>query len=1263
MALEHRQVCWCGLAAAVLLASIGGSKAASPTGTGTDGSAVIVDEPQGVRTNHGGGLWRYRRDPQLIGEFHAYVEARGLAPGDLLTAEQLKPPATMAQVLIEPEKLANLPCGAWSVQHWPGASGGGGLGAGEGGRGAYVPLRLMLPRDATYRLWVRYHTFAGRAAPIGIRIYPTGREEPLPILDVFANEWAGESPGWQWSSYLVDLPAEPVRLEIVHANPEFELRSEGRAERRLDCIYLTTECWRAEPPSLDELASTWQVGGPSSWPRADLEAMDYHDRDQTTRTAHEFASNADQAVRQTQAPFGDDEQDRRNWQGWMARPADWSLCQRYPKLFEQSLRFWRQKVGQLAQVEHGEFLMQGHRALDPEPGYRHLSRRIIFDDRWNLIGNPVMIAQAIRRFKSAPPEEGGSDHIYHWLEAERFGQETQGWRRADRGGASGQCLRPAGDETEATASQHVRLDRAGRYAVWLRSGILGRSYSPLHVRVTTDGVPRAETQLLGSNYPPDRGADWSWHKIGVVDAKAGGILQVQVMSIPRSQLESKLEPGAAGPKVSRDRLYRWIEAEEMAMVAFDWGATSRTGNSGDKCLGMGVDATGGAAYAAQEVPVAKPGEYYLWVRKGIQGKTRSPLRVIMLGPDFGPAERRTAHKQWSRRWLIADPRYPEWNRMHSVPPRPPEIAAGTMILADLDGNDYPPDVPGQWTWQRIGPLKVNRAGNVRVELHRLHYPYIYEMRLLTSQVRREMGGHYVDCVLLTNDADYKPAGIANPADDSAPYLRPAVDLALVTDDLNHQPRSTERPAMTRPHFLRRAALLGAKPSDGYAMWLDDPYGRWSRHDWPKDDPRRLGRDRIVMTVPRDSVWARALRLRNLRTEPIRLDVLVDLAGNNDGRALENKIEWRVVGRIAPQWAPIVLLRRPHVVVPPHQDAWLWMTIDTRGLKSGTYRGAVRLTATGLADRRVSIEIHVAPISIAPERPILFDAWHGPHAGLVYRQDYMDHGVNVSTTAFMTRAERQRWGYRMVKYNLGEIHGDGDEKILASHRSLVERMRIEQVGFDEAIWRIGDEPSGLAEGFALLGRRAREQFSGSPVAFNPGVRAGLDTFKALDPHTAIWWPYAGHFRFPNRVAVFSAKPYLWYSIHRGLSGGAPTSIYDELRSVPARPGHCLGMGIYGVNVVKRDPWDTAYQMSPGHEGVFIYPTRHGPVPTRGWEAIRDGGQHANLATMLKDRAGAHSEGDRYADLVASGSVRQLISALRDLEVAARKKGGGGEPPPD
>ena len=50
-------------------------------------------------------------------------------------------------------------------------------------------------RVGTYCLWVRFYAFASSAGLIGIRIDPTGEEDPLPLLDVLANEWQVKEAG------------------------------------------------------------------------------------------------------------------------------------------------------------------------------------------------------------------------------------------------------------------------------------------------------------------------------------------------------------------------------------------------------------------------------------------------------------------------------------------------------------------------------------------------------------------------------------------------------------------------------------------------------------------------------------------------------------------------------------------------------------------------------------------------------------------------------------------------------------------------------------------------------------------------------------------------------------------------------------------------------------------------------------------------------------------------------------------------------------
>ena len=1185
-------------------------------GPGAD-VAPVVDEPEGCRSNLGGTLWHYRRNPELIKEFHAYLEGQGLGPRDLLPTEALKPPTTMTRILIEPEKLTNLPRGAWSIEQWPGASGGGGLAAPDGGTNMYVPFWPVVPRAGTYRLWVRHYTFANSAGVIGIRIYPTGEEEPLPLLNVLANEWQVKQAGWRWSSYLVDLPAEPVELRVIHEYAEYQAPFPRRStSRRLDCIYVTSECWR-EAPSLDELAAVRETGKSGSW----RFYGGYPPQNQSERPGYEFRLGNPKAVLIQEVPFGQNEQDKQAWAWWMARPADWELRKSYPKLFEVSRRFWRQKVDQLSKVSH-----------DPLPDYRELSRQIIFDDQWNLVGNPVMMAaRKIERVKTSYPKKRGQNYIYHWLEAEEFEQVGQGWQRRSRSGNSRGCLRPVNDEVEATIFQRISLDRAGRYAIWVRTAILGDSYSPLRVQVTSNGVQLAAKDLLEHNYASDHRTDWTWQKIGVIKAKGADELQVKIQSVPRSAIDPKALPGKpALPGPEPKYFYRWIEAEQMETIAFDWDVSTRSGNSGDKCIGMGVDATGGVGYAAQEVAVHNVGEYYLWVRKGISGRQYSSLRIMMLSPDYGPSERRTERCKAYRRWI-------DDNQA--------DIKQGTLVQRDLDRNDYEPDLPGQWTWQRVGPLKVNKPGNIRVEIWRRHYPYIYQKRALTDEILRQLGGHYFDSWVLTNNPDYQPKGIRKPTGEQALYLRPAVDVLLITDNLKYQPRLTHRPKLSLAEYLRRASSLGTKRTAGYVLWVDNPYGRWGQDDWPQVNPSQSGADRIRAVVARDMVWASSLRLRSLGDKPIRLEVSCDpMRGSND-QVIENKIEWRVAARIAPTWAPVPLLRRPYLIIPPYQTAAIWLTFDGKGLEPGTYRSSITLSSPdGMPRRSVPIEVKVADLSITPRRPILFGGYHGPYPGLVYKQDFKDHGVNISRIPYLSKAERQRWGYRMVNYASGEFGPKRDKELRAAHRRTLGRMRTEQVGFNEALWKIGDE-AGAGNTFPYDGKVAKEMDPRIQVLYNPGGRAGLYDFQVLDPYTSIWEPYVKHLRFPKRVAIFSVKPYLFYTIHSGdeSSVGMPESVYEQIRGVPARPGNCIGTRIYTIKAAIRDAWDTAYQVLPSDEGVFMYPSRYGPVPTRGWEAIRDAGQHANLARMLKEKAAELGLADRYADLVAEGSLEQLITA--------------------
>jgi hypothetical protein len=222
------------------------------------------------------------------------------------------------------------------------------------------------------------------------------------------------------------------------------------------------------------------------------------------------------------------------------------------------------------------------------------------------------------------------------------------------------------------------------------------------------------------------------------------------------------------------------------------------------------------------------------------------------------------------------------------------------------------------------------------------------------------------------------------------------------------------------------------------------------------------------------------------------------------------------------------------------------------------------------------------------------------------------------------------------------------------RLRIERLR--QLGLDYADWilTIRDEPTGADEvklkPFLDIAKAIRQADPKARISFNPGDTASLATFKTLDPWCDFWIPYRHHVVYPpaeaaGKRAVFTVKPWMWYETPClwDKSPALPRQLYDQVRQVPAQPGMCVGTGFFAFYYPFRDAWDTAYEHIPD-VGVTVLPSRHGPVATRTWEAVREGIQHANLAMMVKERAGERASEPATKQLIDKGSVEELLAWL-------------------
>ncbi|NBY02683.1 MAG: hypothetical protein EBQ87_11985 [Planctomycetes bacterium] len=195
--------------------------------------------------------------------------------------------------------------------------------------------------------------------------------------------------------------------------------------------------------------------------------------------------------------------------------------------------------------------------------------------------------------------------------------------------------------------------------------------------------------------------------------------------------------------------------------------------------------------------------------------------------------------------------------------------------------------------------------------------------------------------------------------------------------------------------------------------------------------------------------------------------------------------------------------------------------------------------------------------------------------------------------------------------------------------------------------INDEPTGktakeLAD-YLSIGKMIREIDPQLKITLNPGEAANAATFQILQPFADLWNPYKLHLSYGPSGRDYLKKPWIWYTTpcYQDKSPGIATEMYEQIRSVLRQPADCRGTAFFAPYYPWRDPWDTAYEHIKD-VSVFVLPSRHGPVATPAWEAIREAVQHANLARMVREKAKPDDAAAK--PLWETGSVESLCNWL-------------------
>lgn len=465
-----------------------------------------VDSPMAAYASLGLTPWHLGHQATMIQAFHRWLKKQQITPKDLLSETELAVPKKLEQILLEPEwidqKLLRRQIAeqGWT---WSLVKEGTTMRAGDGPR---FSLPLTVEQGGLYRLWVRFKIKKGAIAPTSLQIFPRGTEKDAPLVRDEFNTAPATADGMVWHDLLVDLPHGAYTLvlhPIPHLGPSWHA-PEGtpRIPRMVDCIFLTRKLW-AKPPTAD-VRAVWR-------------------QEKATDRA---------SLWRNWSPLDPEQMTR--WQWWQVRPLNWETARLSQKelknegkkeqaaikkrnrLFALSYQFWREQVNRLARLNY--------RGSDPRakgvPDYRDPQRQLIFDETWNMVGNPHFIrrqSNALLRDLDA----GATEYNWFYLYPGTFSSVTGQWRR------SGLALKADPAARHGKAEEDLALPHAGDWQVWVYfKNINYQEY--FGITASEPGGNSITWERDRRWYPQGINKTRVWQKVGTISLKKSGKLHLNI---------------------------------------------------------------------------------------------------------------------------------------------------------------------------------------------------------------------------------------------------------------------------------------------------------------------------------------------------------------------------------------------------------------------------------------------------------------------------------------------------------------------------------------------------------------------------------------------------------------------------------------------------------------------------------------------------------------------------------------------------------------
>jgi outer membrane protein assembly factor BamB len=358
-----------------------------------------------------------------------------------------------------------------------------------------------------------------------------------------------------------------------------------------------------------------------------------------------------------------------------------------------------------------------------------------------------------------------------------------------------------------------------------------------------------------------------------------------------------------------------------------------------------------------------------------------------------------------------------------------------------------------------------------------------------------------------------------------------------------------------------------------------------------------------------------------------------------------------------------------IVVPAWGARQIWLEIRTADLAAGEWTGEIHLRNMAVGTEEVSASLTVNVWSVAQSREHVFNfcGWHNTSEKGVL-EDMLSHGMNVFTDGSAVPVVYDVVGnilsadytaldsYMVTHAPEGTamfhsfVHLKGpaeqyDPVWSKAYDAAIKQFaaHILELGFDydDYAYYPVDEPGlldgPLVERFMLLAPLVRNADSNIRIYTNPGVMP-LEWLAGMDPFVDIYSPgYSGVWHDDPDVAdlrqiMHEGDHELWtYTCADNAKHLSPLGYSRAQMWGSFNDGHTGGgMWTYSSGNGEND-WHTTTDYNLVYRGV------DGPVPSKRWEAVRDGTEDYSMLMALK--TAADSPG---ADPVLAARARALLA---------------------